>query len=290
MPTPQDSHPGKGQDMGSSPSAGASQVPATFMEFLKGRPFYEPAQAPMSAWLAAMITAAIVIGAQFLAIGIDLIPGFVEFMTMARPALPAGASEDVTAILAWNPSPGRLMRLTLISQIVVVALTLLAARRWGLEPTLRLHPPTGGWRLYAYAFGAMLPIIAVINGLAYLVAPTEMFSDFKFFLELAREKNIAVTALAIGAGAPLSEELLFRGFLLTALSASALGYWRAAIFATLAWTALHFSYSWVGLTEVFCIGLYFSWLLWRTGSLLPPLLCHALYNSSLLVAMRFWPQ
>ena len=86
------------------------------------------------------------------------------------------------------------------------------------------------------------------------------------------------------------EELLFRGFLLTALSATALGYWRAAVIATLAWTALHFSYSWVGLTEVFVIGLYLSWLLWRTGSLLPPLFCHALYNSCLLVALRFWPQ
>ena len=135
----------------------------------------------------------------------------------------------------------------------------------------------------------MLPILAIYNGLAYLVAPTEMFSDFKFFFDIARSKDITTTALAIGAGAPLSEELLFRGFLLSALSATALGYWQSAVIATLAWTSLHFTYSWVGLTEVFVIGMYLSWLLWRTGSLLPPLVCHALYNSCLLAALRFWP-
>jgi membrane protease YdiL (CAAX protease family) len=43
----------------------------------------------------------------------------------------------------------------------------------------------------------------------------------------------------------------------------------------------------VGLAEVFLIGLYFSWLLWKTGSLLPALFCHALYNSGLMLVLRF---
>lgn len=290
MPTPHDSQPGKGQDMGSNPNIGASQVPATFMEFLTGRPAYELANAPVAGWIAAMITAGIVISAQFLAIVVVFGYGWLR----GSPSLAQGrygAPPDGGLVKAVANIPAAdLMLLTLISQIAVVALTLGAATRWGGVASLRLAPPAGGWRLYAHAFGALLPILAVVNGLAYLVAPIEMLSDFKFFQGLAREKNIAVTALAIGAGAPLSEELLFRGFLLTAMSATALGYWRAAIIATMGWTALHFAYSWVGLTEVFCIGLYLSWLLWRTGSLLPPLFCHALYNSSLLVALRFWPQ
>ena len=42
---------------------------------------------------------------------------------------------------------------------------------------------------------------------------------------------------------------------------------------------MHAGYSTVGIVEVFLIGLFFSWLLWRTGSLRVAIFCHALYNS-----------
>ena len=43
----------------------------------------------------------------------------------------------------------------------------------------------------------------------------------------------------------------------------------------------------VGLVEVFSIGLIFSWLLWRTGSLWVPIFCHAAYNSLIVLVLRF---
>ena len=52
---------------------------------------------------------------------------------------------------------------------------------------------------------------------------------------------------------------------------------------------LHWGYSAAGMAEVFLIGLYFSWLLWRTGSLFPALVCHALYNSGLVLMLRYAP-
>ena len=170
-----------------------------------------------------------------------------------------------------------------------LAAAVLAASSLGLVRVLRLAPPLGGWRTFGYAFAAMLPVLAAINGLAVLLAPAEMVRDFTFFKDIARSDAVVVTGLAIGWGAPVSEELLFRGFLLTALSATALGFWPAAAIASLGWTLLHLSYSWIGLLEVFAIGIYFSWLLWRTGSLWPPLACHAIYNASLLAILRFWP-
>jgi membrane protease YdiL (CAAX protease family) len=91
----------------------------------------------------------------------------------------------------------------------------------------------------------------------------------------------------VGIGAPLSEELLFRGFLLSALAQTRLRFWGAAVVSTLAWAVLHAGYSAVGLAEVFAIGLLFSWLLWRTGSLRVPIVCHALYNCLILLALRF---
>ena len=55
------------------------------------------------------------------------------------------------------------------------------------------------------------------------------------------------------------------------------------------WTALHAGYSLAGIVEVFLIGLFFSWLLWRTGSLRVPIFCHALYNSLIVLVLRHVP-
>jgi membrane protease YdiL (CAAX protease family) len=85
----------------------------------------------------------------------------------------------------------------------------------------------------------------------------------------------------------LSEELLFRGFLLSALARTALGFWGAALVATLLWTAMHVGYSLTGIVEVFIIGMFFSWLLWRTGSLRVAIFCHALYNLLIVLGLRF---
>jgi len=91
--------------------------------------------------------------------------------------------------------------------------------------------------------------------------------------------------MVVGVGAPLAEELLFRGFLLSALARSRLGFWGAAIVCSGLWTALHAGYSLAGVIEVFLIGLYLSWLLWRTGSLRVTLFCHGLYNALVLVVL-----
>jgi membrane protease YdiL (CAAX protease family) len=86
-------------------------------------------------------------------------------------------------------------------------------------------------------------------------------------------------------GAPLSEELLFRGFLLGALAHSRLGFVGAAVVSSAAWTALHGGYSLVGLADVFATGLLFCWLIWRTGSVLVTIFCHAAYNGGIVLAL-----
>jgi membrane protease YdiL (CAAX protease family) len=42
----------------------------------------------------------------------------------------------------------------------------------------------------------------------------------------------------------------------------------------------------VGLAEVLAIGLFLSWLLWRTGSLRVTIFCHGLYNLLIVLALR----
>jgi len=152
-----------------------------------------------------------------------------------------------------------------------------------------LRPVAGGGVTFLYAVLAMAVLLGSFNAFVYWLKADNMLDDMLPYLQLLRGEGWWIAALAIGAGAPIMEELIFRGFLLSALAKSRLGFWPAAVAATSAWTMLHWGYSATGLAEVFLVGLYFSWLVWRTGSLWPAIACHALYNSSLVVFMRYAP-
>ena len=78
-------------------------------------------------------------------------------------------------------------------------------------------------------------------------------------------------------GAPISEELLYRGFMLPPLAKTRLGFWGATIVTTLLWTATHY-YSWQGSLYIMGVGFALSYLLWRTGSILPSIALHGLLN------------
>jgi membrane protease YdiL (CAAX protease family) len=112
-----------------------------------------------------------------------------------------------------------------------------------------------------------------------------MFNDLRPFVQFINNGDWVLALAVVGVGAPLAEELLFRGFLLSALARSRLGFWGAALVCSGLWTALHVGYSLAGVIEVFLIGIYFSWLLWRTGSLRVALFCHALYNSLIVLVL-----
>lgn len=177
------------------------------------------------------------------------------------------------------------------AQTAAVSLVVLASRLFGgrLCEVLRLSLRDVDFRTLAHAVLLMAAVLIPFNAAVYLLWPSNMWDDLQVFAGLIRSSNWWLAALAIGAGAPLMEELLFRGFLQSALAQSRIGFWPAALLTTLAWALLHWGYSAVGLAEVFLIGVYFSWLLWKTGSLLPALFCHALYNSLLVLVLRFVP-
>ena len=55
-----------------------------------------------------------------------------------------------------------------------------------------------------------------------------MYADLRPFVRHAQRAEWVLALLVVGIGAPLSEELLFRGFLLSALARSRLGFAGAA--------------------------------------------------------------
>jgi membrane protease YdiL (CAAX protease family) len=153
---------------------------------------------------------------------------------------------------------------------------------------LALRPPAGTRGVYLKAVLLMALLQIAVSAVQYFFLPQDMYADLRPFVQLFGEQWV-LALLVVGIGAPLSEELLFRGFLLSALARSRLGFAGGTLVTTGLWTALHAGYSLAGIVEVFLIGLFFSWLLWRTGSLRVPIFCHALYNSLIVLVLRHVP-
>lgn len=248
---------------------------AAVRELLAGPPAYVarspwrplPAVAAAFAILAtSMVVATAIVGS---------LDGLVLRLHVGRPVLPPGDPR------AWK------MAIWLISmQAIVILLLTFAAGRFGARrrAVLSLEGATPP-RLYAAAVVLLFILQLSYNAIVLPFAHDTVLGDVQPYLEPLRSRAVWLFALAIAIGAPLSEELLFRGFLQSALSRTRLGYFGAALVTTLGWTSLHAGYSGLGLVEVFLAGLFFSWLLWRTGNLLVPIVCHAVYNSTVLGAL-----
>jgi len=173
------------------------------------------------------------------------------------------------------------------SQLTAICLTWLAGgrfggRRWNL---LALGSPVQGKRVYLASFLAMVTVSGLFSALAWWVWPQQVLADLAFFEEFIRSDAWWLAVLVIGLGAPVMEELLFRGFLFPALAQTRIGLIGAAVSTSAGWAALHAGYSSLGLIEVFAVGLYFSWLLVRTGSLRVPMFCHAAYNLAVVALL-----
>jgi membrane protease YdiL (CAAX protease family) len=83
---------------------------------------------------------------------------------------------------------------------------------------------------------------------------------------------------------PVVEEFMYRGFLLSALAKSRIGFWGAAIFTDAVWTAMHApSQSWYALPPIFVFGLLASFLLRRTGNLWSCIFAHITVNGEIFL-------
>ena len=209
--------------------------------------------------------------------------------------LGAYVASGETRLVAGIPADKRLLTSILVflalSQVCVIAFAWWAAGLFGGDrrAVLQLHrgfPSAGDVMM---TLGGLVLVIGAYNLLVWLLRPDLFMADVAPFLPMLQAPMWPVTALAVGIGAPISEELLFRGFLLSALARWRGGFWPAALVANVAWTSFHLGYSAAGLIEVFLGGLFFSWLLWRTGSLWLPIIGHAVTNMVFLTVIAVYP-
>jgi membrane protease YdiL (CAAX protease family) len=87
--------------------------------------------------------------------------------------------------------------------------------------------------------------------------------------------------------APVSEEILARGFLYRGWSESKLGVPGAIFLSSLFWTSLHLQYDWFFFGEVFSIGLLLGYLRYRTNSTWLTIVLHGINNLAATI-QTFW--
>lgn len=83
--------------------------------------------------------------------------------------------------------------------------------------------------------------------------------------------------------APLGEELLFRGLLLTGLRRS-LPFWAALVGSAFVFALTHVE--WLAVLVIFPVGLLFGWAYHRHGTLVVPIAAHATFNLINVVLLR----
>ncbi|TWB55850.1 hypothetical protein FBZ94_107372 [Bradyrhizobium sacchari] len=107
-------------------------------------------------------------------------------------------------------------------------------------------------------------------------------------LKSGRDTGAALLLLvAFSVAAPMSEEVLARGFLFRGWSASFLRVSGAILLSSLVWTIVHLQYDLYFLAEVFTIGLWFGYMRHRAGSLWLTIILHALNNMTAVV-LTMW--
>ncbi len=84
--------------------------------------------------------------------------------------------------------------------------------------------------------------------------------------------------IAIVLFAPLGEEIVFRGFLYRGLARRPGHEPYAIVGIALGWALLHIQYDWLGIFQVFAIGLLLGWFRWVTGSTALAIVMHVLIN------------
>ncbi len=167
----------------------------------------------------------------------------------------------------------------------------LLARRLGGNPrdvlALRL-PALGilGWTVIVGGF--LLAILVLAYAIAMLFQLDQDSSGLveQGVMQFGDDPLYFLIAGGLVIGAPLVEEILFRGQLFGALAQTRIGIVGASLISSLVWALVHaFTEPLYIIPLLFLMGLALCWLLVRFGSLWVTIACHAAWNAIQALAL-----
>jgi hypothetical protein len=196
-----------------------------------------------------------------------------------------GGEINEAALIRAVAGSGTAISLSVIAGLPAVLFALWVAIRWrriSFADYLALR-----WTSWGNVALGVVGLVVLVAGWDMLsraigkeVAPDFMVDVFK---SARADDAIWLLVLAFCAAAPITEELFARGFLYRGLSESFLGVPGAILGSSIVWTSLHLQYDWFFFGEVFCIGLWFGYIRYRSQSTWLTIVLHALNNLAAVV-------
>jgi uncharacterized protein len=200
----------------------------------------------------------------------QLIAGVVLGVGLAVTGQPLGSTQTLMAAVG--------------AQVLGLALAgayLLARRRltWRLLGPVR---PSGLLVAIGLGVGIAGTVLAyLLNGILSFIFEPEAPVEQQLLQDvLAGGWATVFAVIAAVVMAPIAEEILFRGVLFQALRRR-LGMWVAAVISSLVFTAVHVEIVTsqpLALVGLFALGVFLAWSFHRSGSLVVPILGHAVFN------------
>lgn len=195
-----------------------------------------------------------------------------------------------------NCATALLAGLSLAYFFVVAGLIFACWFRRGATVANSLLLRSAEWRLWQYlvfGFVTVLSLILLQQILYYLsgqfgAGPDDPMRDLealRSMFPLDEPATLALMVLLAVVLAPLAEEFVFRGVLYAAFRKTRLGVIGSGIMLSAVWSAMHWGYSPQNLVALFCLGLLFAYIVWRTGSLWPAIVGHAANNMVAVAAL-----
>jgi len=154
-------------------------------------------------------------------------------------------------------------------------------RRWLALAYLAINIPRRGEVIMAVA--CVVAVTIVFNALLY-VTGHDIVTPFQ--IEAYRTAKDAGwllgLLLAIVVLAPVGEEIAFRGFLYRGWALPGRELLAIAVIS-LVWAAMHIQYDWLGMAQIFVLGLLLGWFRWASGSTTLTILMHVLVNFEAMI-------
>jgi uncharacterized protein len=208
-------------------------------------------------------------------------------------------SEFASGISLQTTDPIKASIIGMMPAAVVLVLIAVFFGRLGLpewKGRLLLHRPdlgVLGWLLIVVGFAVLMAVI--FNGIFVVLgidpetySPAGGLSDHasssglveKTMAELAKDPLLFAAALpGVILAAPITEELIFRGALFSAIASSRLGRIAAVLITSALWALVHVTAApWLFVGVLFLMGICLGVLLLRFGSLWVTIVCHAAWN------------
>jgi membrane protease YdiL (CAAX protease family) len=186
---------------------------------------------------------------------------------------------DAAVMQAMATNGFLLALVTIVAGPAWIAVMAIAARwrGWRVADYLALVAPRRSE--FAFGFACMAVLLIAFDILTYAtgreVVPTFMFESYKTAQASGSLVLFAIAVVIIG---PVTEEIVFRGFLFRGLNASFLGVAGTLLATSVAWALMHVQYDALIIAQIFLIGLLLGWLRWASGSTLLTISLHVMAN------------